>query len=78
MKVIGFRKSQFTGGDGDLVKGMNIFVTYPSDKGEGEECERLYLTEKRLAENGYKLAIGDEVKPEYNRFGKIVGLELLG
>lgn len=78
MKVIGFRKSQFTGGGGDLVKGVNIFVTYQSEKGEGEECERLYLTEKLLAEIGYKPAIGDEVKPEYNRFGKIAGLELLG
>lgn len=78
MKVIGFRKSDFMGNDGEMVKGMNIFVTYPSEKGEGEECERLYLTEKRLAEIGYKPAVGDEVKPEYNRFGKIAGLELLG
>lgn len=78
MKVIGFRKSEFTGNDGETVKGMNIFVTYPSEKGEGEECERFYLTEKRLAEIGYKPALGDEIKPEYNRYGKIAGLELLG
>mgnify|MGYP001085767332 CR=1 FL=1 len=78
MKVIGFRKSQFKGNDGDMVKGMNIFVTYPSEKGEGEECERLYLTEQRLSEIGYKPAVGDEIKPEYNRFGKVSGLELLG
>lgn len=78
MKVIGFRKSEFKGDDGNVVKGMNIFVTYPSEKGEGEECERLYLTEKRLAEIGYTPAVGDEVKPEYNRFGKVAGLELLG
>lgn len=78
MKVIGFRKSEFKGDHDEIIKGMNIFVTYPSDKGEGEECERLYLTEKRLTEIGYKPAVGDEVKPEYNRFGKVAGLELLG
>lgn len=78
MKVIGFRKSEFKGDDGNMVKGMNIFVTFPSEKGEGEECERTYLTEKRLAEIGYKPTVGDEIKPEYNRYGKVSGLELLG
>lgn len=78
MKVIGFRKSEFKGDDGNMVKGMNIFVTFPSEKGEGEECERIYLTEKRLAEIGYKPTVGDEIKPEYNRYGKVSGLELLG
>lgn len=77
MKVIGFRKSKFKGSDGEMISGVNIFVTYPSDKGEGEECERFYLTEERLAEIGYKPAVGDEVKPEYNRFGKVAGLEFL-
>lgn len=78
MKVIGFRESQFKGSDGVTIKGMNIFVTYPSEKGEGEECERWFLTKARLSEIGYKPAVGDEVKPEYNRFGKVAGLELLG
>lgn len=78
MKVIGFRKSSFTGKDGNEVKGMNIFVTYPSEKGVGEECERLYLSMERLAQIGYEPSVGDEIKPEYNRFGKVAGLELLG
>lgn len=78
MKVIGFRKSTFTGKDGNEVSGVNIFVTYPCEKGEGEACERLYLSMKRLGQIGYQPTVGDEVKPEYNKYGKVSGLELLG
>ncbi len=78
MKVIGFRKSSFKGSDGETIEGVNLYVTYPSEQGEGEECERIFLTKKRLAEVGYSPAVGDEVKPEYNRFGKVAGLEVIG
>lgn len=77
--VVGFRKSSFKGGDGLEVKGVNIYLTYPLEKGgEGVGTDRVYLTEKRLAECGYTPAVGDEVKPEYNRFGKCCGLEVIG
>lgn len=79
MKVVGFRKSSFKGGDGEMIHGVNIYVTGPMEGngGEGEMSDRIYLTEKRLKEIGYSPAVGDEIKPEYNRFGKVSGLELL-
>ncbi len=78
MTIVGIRKSSFKGDDGSTIKGVNIYVTYPMEGCEGVATERLYLTEKRLGEIGYKPALGDEVKPEYNRFGKVAGLDLVG
>ncbi len=76
MKVIGFRKSSFRGDDGHDVSGINIYLTYPLDKGEGQGTDRVYLTDARLAECGYTPKVGDEVKVEYNRWGKCSGISV--
>ncbi|MCI8593740.1 MAG: hypothetical protein HFF09_00605 [Oscillospiraceae bacterium] len=78
MKIIGIRKSEFTGSDGDTVKGVNYYLTEPmtASSAEGLLAERVYLTEKRLSELGFVPKLGDEVSVEYNRFGKCSGLRL--
>lgn len=70
MKVIGYRESIFTTPDNKTISGYNIFVSYPLQKGEGEGADRLFLTVDKLLACGYDPNIGDEVKIEYNRFGK--------
>lgn len=74
MKVIGFRRSSFKGTDGEPISGVNIYLTGPLDKGEGQMSDRVYLTDTRLAECGYTPKLGDEVKIEYNRYGKCSGI----
>lgn len=74
MKVIGFRRSSFKGDDGQQVSGVNVYLSYPLDKGEGQGSERVYLTDAKLAECGYTPKVGDEVKLEYNRYGKCSGI----
>lgn len=71
--VIGFMRSDFTAKDsGEYITGYNIYVTYPlmADEFEGIGCERIYMTDKKLAMCGYKPAVGDEVVIAYNRFAK--------
>lgn len=70
MKIIGYRESNFTTPDNKNISGYNIYVTYPLDKGVGEGSERLFLTVDKLLACGYNPHIGDEIKVEYNRFGK--------
>lgn len=70
MKVIGVKNSSFKGQDGNIIKGMNIYVTYPPTSGEGEACERIYMTDAKLAQCAYVPKVGDMVDVAYNRYGK--------
>ena len=77
MKVIGFRKSSFKGDDGSQVSGVNLYLTEKCEKGEGQSCERVYITDQRLTACGYVPKLGDEVALEYNRWGKCSGVRLI-
>ena len=70
-KVIGIRPSSFKGDDGQQVSGLNIYYTYPLDKGSGEGAERVFLTDAKLQDCGYRPVVGDNVNLEYNRFGRV-------
>ena len=77
MKVIGFRKSSFKCYDGSQVSGVNLYLTEKCEKGEGQSCERVYITDQRLTACGYVPKLGDEVALEYNRWGKCSGVRLI-
>lgn len=70
MTIIGFRPSSFKGDQGDTITGMNIYLSYPLDKGTGQGCERVFLTDAKLNRQGYVPQVGDEVRLEYNKYGK--------
>ena len=71
MKVMGFRRSNSTPKDGPLVTGINIYVSYPvTGEGEGMVCDRIYMTDDKLAQCGYTPRVGDDVTVNYNKFGK--------
>ena len=80
MTVIGYRKSNFKGERGEMVSGMNIYVAYPieAEKGAGQGCDRLYMSVERLLNCGYSPSVGDEVRVEYNKYGKPAGIYLQG
>ena len=75
MKIIGIRPSSFTGDSKETISGKNIYLTYPLEKGEGLGSERVFVTEDKLAKWPYKPRVGDEVKLEYNRYGKCSDME---
>jgi len=76
MKIIGKVRSDFTGRDGATVKGQNFYATYPlSGAGaKGLGCERFYITDARLAQNGYEPQIGAEGTVMYTKQGKVAAL----
>lgn len=78
MKVIGIRNLDFTGTDGKPVKGTQLFLTAPMEApAEGESAIKVFLSDERLAQIGFMPQVGDEVKPEYNQYGKVSGLVAL-
>lgn len=77
MKIIGIRPSSFKGDKGEEITGKNIYMTYPLDKGTGLGCERVFLTDAKIAGWEYKPQVGHEVKLSYNRFGRCDGMELV-
>ena len=74
MKVIGFYEKSFTGSDGTLIEGVNIYFTYPLKSGTGFGSSKVFLSSNRLSSIGYYPSIDDDIDFEYNRFGKIIGL----
>lgn len=75
MKVIGFRNVDFTGQDGRPVRGMSLYLSQPISKnGCGEAAEKVFIPERFLNSTVAVPALGDEVEPVYNKFGKVVDI----
>lgn len=77
MKVIGFYEKSFTGRDGTLIDGVNIFYTYPLNSGTGFGSAKVFVSSNRLSSFGYYPSIDDDIEFDYNRFGKITGIRLI-
>ena len=69
--IIGIRPSSFKGNNGEEISGMNLYYTYPLEKGTGLGAERVFMTNAKLASFGYQPIPGDNVELEYNRFGRV-------
>ncbi len=74
-KIIGIRPSSFKGEEGTTVSGKNFYFTEPLEKGEGLAADRAFVTDAKLNQWAYQPRVGDEVRLEYNRFGRISGME---
>ena len=74
MKIIGIRPSSFKGDNNEQVSGVNIYLTYPLEKGTGEGADRVFLTDEKIKNWEYKPKVGDEVALEYNRYGRCAGM----
>ena len=74
MKIIGIRPSSFKGERGEDVTGMNIYMTYPLEKGEGLGCERVFVTDVKAARWSYKpkVSLYLEVKRSCLIFSRVV------
>ena len=72
--IIGVRSSSFTGNDGTQVTGKTIYFTEPLEKGDGLASGRVFLTTDKLLKCQYDPKVGDDVRIEYNRFGKCAGI----
>lgn len=77
MKVIGFYEKSFTGRDGTLIEGVNIYYTYPLNTGTGFGSSKVFVSSNRLSSFGYYPSIDDDIEFDFNRFGRITGIRLI-
>ncbi len=72
MKILGYKRSNFTSNQGTLVTGIKIYASYPltGEDADGLGVDSLYMTDDKLAKCGYVPHVGDEVQVTYNRYGK--------
>ena len=82
MKLLGAEKNDFTSKNGEKIMGFNCFFsrTIDPNRGKGVAVERVYVSDARLAANGFDpLAnIGKDVAVLYNRYGKVARIAVDG
>ena len=75
MKMIGYRRADFTTTDKIEITGYNVYIATEIDprSGAGVSVERMYLSDAKIARENLDLEklLGRKIKVYYNRFGKI-------
>ena len=75
MKMIGYRRADFTTTDKIEITGYNVYIATEIDprNGAGVMVERMYLSDAKIAREHIDLEkiIGREIRVYYNRYGKI-------
>ena len=74
MKIVGFKRANFTAKDGTEVHGYQVYVAHPINaNGAGIAVERVYLSDAKIAQQPYAIddLLGREVAVYYNRYGKV-------
>ena len=77
MRLVGCRKVSFKGDNGETVSGFNLYLVLSEDESSmavvGQEVLRLFVTDAKLADWDFDPAenVGEEVKIEYTRYGKV-------
>ena len=76
MKIVGLKKTSFTGADGKPVSGVTIYLTEKLNDVEGLATDRIFLSVEKVNNLNFHLAVGLDVTVNYNRFGKAQSLTL--
>ena len=76
MKIVGLKKTRFTGSDGKPVSGITVYLTEPQKDVEGLATDRIFLTDERVNNLSFTLAVGLEIVIYYNRYGKVASVAL--
>ncbi len=69
MKIIGFKKVDFTPKGEQPIKGYKVFCTLKDENTTGTSCDSFFVSDSRAA--GWVPEVGKDVELVYNKFGKI-------
>lgn len=77
MKIIGIKNVKFTGKDGVLVTGFEVYYTEPiANNGNGFSSGKFFMTKKRRESLETDFEVNDEIELFYNRFGKVASINV--
>lgn len=74
-KLVGFQGKTFTFDDGKGVEGFYLFTEEQRTGVTGTATDRVFVSKTKL--NGYVPVLGDEIKINFNRWGKPQDIEVL-
>lgn len=74
-KLVGFQGKTFTFDDGKTSEGFYLFTEEHRSGVTGIATDRVYVSNSKL--NGYVPVLGDEIKINFNRWGKPQDVEVL-
>lgn len=75
-EVIGIQHRKYTNKQGREVEGYNLFVTYEEKEVNGLACMREWVATDVMEDSG--VSVGDSVDLNYNRYGRICSIKLVG
>lgn len=73
MKVVGRKYTKWTNNDGKEMHGLRLFCTEPVEGVDGLSVEAIHLSEDKAGYAGAckNVVVGSEIKPVYNKYGKV-------
>jgi len=69
VKLLGIRNLDFTGSNGNQVKGTNLYIAFPEDGVQGHAIDKVFIKPEINLPDGLKA--GNHVQLFYNRRGKV-------
>ena len=71
MTIVGRKKLKFKANNGDVIEGIQLFVTHPDEHTEGEFGEKLFIGINKKFYNACSMyPIGSKIGVTFNRYGK--------
>ena len=75
-EVIGIQHRKYFNKQGREVEGYNLFVAYDEKDVSGRACMREWVATDVMGDSG--VSVGDMVDLNYNRYGRICSIKLVG
>lgn len=76
IEVVGLKKVNFTGNDGNKVEGINLYYTASGQSGvEGLETGKLFISNQRCKDLGLSRIDSGSYELFFNRYGKVDSLK---
>ena len=74
VQVLGVSAVNFTNGNGDVIKGTNIYAAFPDENCQGMKTEKFYLKDGIELPDGFKL--NSKINLFFNMTGKVEAISL--
>ena len=79
MKLIGIQRIDYMNKNGYHVLGYKLHTSIPAKTNDciGEITEAIFVSDQVFATCD-QLAVGDEISAVYNKYGKVIGVSVIG
>lgn len=72
--LVGMRRVNFKGQDGNPVDGLNLFFQYSDRNITGYGTEKIFISAAKFNDVSFMPQIGDNCQLLYNKYGKVADI----